>query len=287
MRWALWVMAGAAFGAVVALWGARVSIRRSVRGTIRAERRARDAERLAEIGAMTSGLAHEIKNPLSTIGLNAQLLGEGIDELTGIPAKDRDRLGRRVASLSREAERLRDILEDFLRYAGEFRLEPRRVDLAETVREFADFFEPQAEQQGVKLVVEAPSVCEGWADAGAVKQALLNLALNGVQAMTDDRAWAGTSRRLVVSVAPGRDEDLGEVAVVRVADEGPGVPPERRGEIFRPYITGRRSGAGLGLAITKRMVEEQGGRITVEANHPRGASFVIMLPRRAPGAGEI
>ena len=238
---------------------------------------------MAEIGSMTSGLAHEIKNPLSTIGLNAQLLGEQVDELE-IPEAERDRLSRRIGVLGREVDRLRDILEDFLRYAGEFRLTPRAVDLAETVREFGDFFEPQAEQQGVRLEIRAGSPAPALADADAVKQALLNLALNAVQAMAED-SEAGP-KRLEIGAAAGEDEEVGPAALVWVADTGPGVPADRREEIFRPYFTSRRTGAGLGLAITRRIASEHGGRLWVEDNEPRGARFVMALPMSGQRPGE-
>src|SRR6185503_4111804 len=109
---------GLVVGAAVAGLAARWQIRRSLERVRAAERRARAAERLAEVGAMTGGLAHEIKNPLSTIGLNAQLLAEGLDELEGVDADSRQRLSRRLSSLRREVERLRGILTDFLNFAG-------------------------------------------------------------------------------------------------------------------------------------------------------------------------
>jgi len=267
-----WFLLGGFCGALASLYGARVAIRGSVRRAISAERRATDAERLAEIGSMTGGLAHEIKNPLSTIGLNAQLLGEAIDDLA-IDEDERAALAKRAALLTREVDRLREILEDFLRYAGEFRLEPRSTDIAGLVREFADFFEPQAQSQNVRLRVDAPGKSVAIADADALKQALLNLSLNATQAMRE------SGGELALRVASAHDDDLGDVCEITVSDSGPGVPPERRDEIFRPYITGRRTGAGLGLAITRRIASELGGRVWVEDNEPRGARFVLRLPR--------
>jgi len=129
---AVWILVGGVLGAAAAAFGMLGTVRRVVRRQVRAERRARDAARLAEIGSMTKGLAHEIKNPLSTIGLNAQLLGEALEELEIDPG-ERERLVRRAGSLSREVERLREILEDFLRYAGEFRLAPGVIDLGAEV----------------------------------------------------------------------------------------------------------------------------------------------------------
>ena len=114
----------------------------------------RAAERLAELGQMTGGLAHEIKNPLSTIGLNAQLLAEGIEDLPEhepTPKDARQRLLRRLDSLRRETERLRGILTDFLTYAGELRLDPKPTDLNRIIEELADFFSPQAQHQGVRM----------------------------------------------------------------------------------------------------------------------------------------
>src|SRR5437870_4226147 len=127
---ALGFAAGTLVAGVLAAWG----LRRHVRKVRSAERRARAAERLAELGSMTGGLAHEIKNPLSTIGLNAQLLGEAIDELE-IDPETKGRVTRRIASLRREVERLRGILTDFLEYAGDVRLDVREADLNALVEE--------------------------------------------------------------------------------------------------------------------------------------------------------
>src|SRR5689334_1886159 len=116
-----------AAGVLVTALAARLLVRRHVARLRAAERRARANERLAEIGAMTGGLAHEIKNPLSTIGLNAQLLAEGIDELS-IDSDAKGRLSRRVSALRREADRLRGVLTDFLQYAGQMRIDPHPAD---------------------------------------------------------------------------------------------------------------------------------------------------------------
>src|SRR4051812_22144318 len=187
MQWGWALAIGLVVGAAVAALAARWQIRRSLDRVRAAERRARSAERLAEVGAMTGGLAHEIKNPLSTIGLNAQLLAEGVDELPrDRPVEDeaRQRLSRRLSSLRREVERLRGILTDFLNFAGEIKLDLKEADLNRVVDELADFFLPQAQQQGVRMRVElSPSPLVGRVDAPLIKQAVLNLMLNAVQAM--------------------------------------------------------------------------------------------------------
>ena len=123
MDWLWWTVLGLVIGAAGMAPIMRILLRRARYRARLAERRARDAERLAELGSMTGGLAHEIKNPLSTIGLNAQLLAEAIGEAE-LPTEQRDRLLRRIDALSREIDRLRTILTDFLQFAGRVRLEP-------------------------------------------------------------------------------------------------------------------------------------------------------------------
>lgn len=268
-----------------------------------AERRARVAERLAEIGAMTGGLAHEIKNPLSTIGLNAQLLSESIGELS-VDEYEKGRLLRRIDALRREVERLRDILGDFLRFAGAIRLDRRRIDLNQVVGELADFYMPQAQHKGITLRVEAyGEPLFAFVDEKQIKQAILNLMLNATQAIEaqPENATDGRTRELILRTEPvmrraggrkgragtagvsgGRVEEAGVgggECVVHVIDTGPGIGNEELTRIFTPYYTTRSGGTGLGLPTTRRIIEEHGGRIEVVTEPGRGADFAITLPR--------
>ncbi len=269
------VLFGFGAGALVTLLIASWVIRRHLRRTRAAERRARAAERLAEIGAMTGGLAHEIKNPLSTIGLNAQLLGEGIEELP-IDPEERGRLTRRMSALRREVERLKGILTDFLQFAGNVRLDPKPADLNEVVEELADFFMPQAEKQGVRLRTEAaPGPMFAALDRPIVKQALLNLMLNAVQAMAESPAGA---RELILRTERGNDE-LGHAMIrVHVIDTGPGIPPDRIGKVFEPYFTTKSGGTGLGLPTARRLIEGHEGTIEVHSEPGKGTDFTISFP---------
>jgi signal transduction histidine kinase len=276
-------LTGLALGAVAAV-AALVPVivlalrRAALRATL-AERRARNAERMAEIGAMTGGLAHEIKNPLSTVGLNAQLLGEGIGELSIEPG-DRDRLLRRVGVLRREVDRLRDILDGFLKFAGHIRLEKRRVDLVTLVEELSDFFLPQAQRHAVRLsVAPAPGPVYAQVDPDQLKQAVLNLMLNATQAMAGQPEDASAKpRELILRVEPQPNGPDGPTVRIRVTDTGPGVPPDVRDRVFAPYFTTKAGGSGLGLPITKRIVEEHGGRIELRSEPGRGTEFVLVLP---------
>ena len=271
-----WFLLGIAVGVTAMLVVGRLLLRRAERRIREAERRARRAERLAELGHMTGGLAHEIKNPLSTIGLNADLLAESIAE-ADLPDDQRDRLLRRLDALSREAERLRGILTDFLQFAGSVKLDRHPRDVVEIVSELTDFFDPQCRQHNVVLRTQLPETpVPVQVDEGLFKQALLNLMINATQAMSDAAPsgdGAGPSGDLILRVEADRDE-----ARVHVIDTGPGIEPRKLETIFHPYVSGKAGGTGLGLPTARRIIEEHGGRLAAHSEPGRGSDFVIHLP---------
>lgn len=257
-----------------------LEFKRQVKRARAAERRARQSERLAEIGAMTGGLAHEIKNPLSTIGLNAQLLAEAISELD-VPEVDQGRLVRRIDTLRREADRLRDILQDFLDFAGEVHLDKARHDLRSVIEEIGDFFLPQAAHFGVSLRIESdPRPMPADIDARHIKQALLNLLLNAGQAMAA-RDQPDAARELIIRTEPGPSARAEGTPTwrIHVIDTGPGIPPDVLARIFTPYFTTRSGGSGLGLPTTRRLIEEHSGTIDVHSEPGKGTDFIISIPR--------
>jgi signal transduction histidine kinase len=229
----------------------------------RLQRRARQAERLAELGTLTGGLAHELKNPLSTIQLNLQLLREDLpdDEIVN------GRIVNRLTTVQKEAQRLRDILDDFLRYAGRMELVRKPVDVAGLLEEMVDFFHPQAQLQRVQLRLrrsDDPLVVP--LDERMMKQAMLNLMINAVHAMP-------AGGEIILS---GRRED--RRAVIEVADTGRGMEPDVLDRIFQAYYSTKKGGHGLGLAISKRIVEEHGGTISAVSEVGKGTLFRIELP---------
>ncbi len=270
-------------GSLAAAW----LVRRHLARVRSAERRARSAERLAELGSMTSGLAHEIKNPLSTVSLNAQLLAEGIDELAAEP-EAKARLQNRVKALRRETDRLRGILSDFLEFAGELRPVPAPLDLNALVDELAEFFRPEAQRQGVDLRTDpAPQPATVHADARLIKQALLNLVLNATQAMAGSGGGGGGGGgggQLFIRTRLAKDDAGARTAEVHVIDTGPGIPPEVVANIFNPYFTTKAGGTGLGLPTARRIAEAHHGRLTVHTDPGRGTDFTLSLPllRSAP-----
>jgi signal transduction histidine kinase len=230
----------------------------------RLQRRARQAERLAELGTLTGGLAHEIKNPLSTVQLNLQLLREDLDP----HHPGYGRLVSRLNTVQKEVSRLRDILEDFMRYAGKLELDRKRIDLGNLLEELVDFYSPQAQVHRVQLRLRKPDrPLVAPVDERLLKQALLNLMINAVQAMPE----GGGEVLLSAANHDGR-------AVLEVTDTARGMPPEALARIFQAYYSTKPGGTGLGLAIAKRVADEHGGHISATSEQGKGSMFRIELP---------
>ena len=243
-----------------------------------ASKRMKDAEHLASLGEMTGGLAHEIKNPLSTVGLNAQLLGEAIESLE-IENSQKHRLLARINSLSREVHRLGDILEDFLRFAGRLNPDLIKTNINLLITEIGDFFMPQAKRHGVEFSFsvsdENLSIC---LDSALLKQAILNILLNAVQAMDGIEGKRELSMSVNVS---------SEYVYISIKDTGEGIPKEKEDSIFRPYVSGKPGGTGLGLATTRRIVEIQGGEVNFTSDLGKGSTFVIKFPKAVNQENQI
>jgi signal transduction histidine kinase len=225
--------------------------------------RARESQRLAELGTLTSGLAHEIKNPLSTIGLNLQLLKEDLPQ----DDPNRPRLVARLNSVVREASRLKDILDDFMRYAGRIELELVPTEVGELLEDLVDFFTPQAQLARVQLRLNRPPTpLVARIDERHLKQTILNLMINATQAMTDGGELILSAHREASFV------------VIDVTDTGPGIAADRVERIFDAYYSTKPGGTGLGLAIAKRIVEHHGGTIALQSTVGKGTIFTIRLP---------
>ncbi len=226
--------------------------------------RAQRAERLAELGTLTSGLAHEIKNPLSTVQLNLQLLQEDLDPTH----ENHARLTKRLGTVRRETGRLKDILDDFLRYAGQIEIERKPVEVGALLQDLVDFFTPQAQLLKIHLRLRQPSQpLIAQIDERLIKQSVLNLLINAAQAM-------GSTGGEILLSAYRKDGFV----ILEVTDTGPGIAPEVVKHIFDAYFSTKRGGTGLGLAISQRVAQEHGGRIDVKSELGKGTSFCILLP---------
>jgi len=227
------------------------------------------AETYAEFAALVGGLAHEIRNPLSTIRLNMELLAEDFAETDAAAStKQRDRRARAKIDLVRqECDRLQKLLGDFLDFARQESLAPEPGNLNRELEELLDFFAIRAQEAGVDVVryfdPELPSV---RLDRETFRSAVLNLLLNAVQAMAP-------GGQLVV-----RTRAAGLGVLLELIDTGPGMDPETLGKVFRAFYTTKQGGSGLGLPTSRKIIEAHGGTIDVESTPGRGTKVTIWLP---------
>ncbi len=257
-------MLGAAVGGAVCALAVWLTARRIWRSARRLSARNKGHDQLVELGHLAGGLAHEIKNPLSTINMNLKLLSEDLARQT---SDESQRSLRRLSSVQTEAARLKDILDDFLRYAGRMELSPMVVDLRRVIGELTDFFAPQADAARVVMRTSLPdepvAVC---LDVNLLEQALLNLMINALQAMPG-------GGELLIKVSRQR-----RMAMVEVIDTGTGMSAEQLSRIFQVYYSTKSRGMGLGLPTTRRIIREHGGTIQVDSEVGKGTRFIIQLP---------
>jgi signal transduction histidine kinase len=229
------------------------------------------AEQFNELAELAGGFIHEIKNHISTLGLNLQILAEDFAE----PQNPRERKAcERVQRLQHECERLIQVSNDFLRFARaeQLRLEPTGFD--DVVGEMVDFLSPTAKQKGIAITWypggDLPTVSM---DRDLFKQALLNLLLNAEQAMPN-----GGEIILQASREPG-------FVKLDVIDTGCGIKPDMLPKIFKPFHTTKPGGTGLGMPTTRKIVQAHGGILDVQSEEGRGTKVSIRLPV-APGNPE-
>lgn len=218
--------------------------------------RARLFDRERELQMMLAGIAHEVRNPLGGIALFAGLLAE---ELAG----DAEKLSH-VRRVQKELACLGRVVDEFLGFAREPKLALEAVPLAPLLHEVADLVRPEAETARQTVVVQSGDVF-AYADAGALRRALLNLARNAVQAAPEGGR---------VTLAATRQ---GDRVFLSVEDDGPGVPCSERDRLFSPFHTTKQKGLGLGLALVRRIAEAHGGTARLEPSS-RGARFVVEVP---------
>jgi signal transduction histidine kinase len=251
-----------------------VLFRRKTRQVQNEQARRADVEE--ELTRLTGELAHEIRNPLSTIKVNLKLTEEALTDAS--PAEPDSELSdprrqklssalRKITIVRKETDRLEQILDGFLRYVRRPDLQFATLDLNDLVSDMIDFYSPQAHSH--KLTVRQsfspePLMCR--VDPGALKQVLLNLFINAQQAMDrDGELMIRTVRR-------------DSRAIVQISDTGRGIPPEKLPVIFQPFSSTRSGGTGLGLATAKKIIEAHRGVITVHSEQGKGTSFTIDLP---------
>jgi signal transduction histidine kinase len=239
-----------------------------LRRSQRLEEKAAESERMAYIGTLASGLAHEIRNPLNSVNLNMQMLEEELGETGGTPT------GTRLLSITRsEVGRLERLVTDFLSYA-----KPRTPDLEELpalelLEQAREILAGEAAAHRVSLsVVDRTGGALLRVDPSQIRQLLLNLAQNAIAA-----AQAAADPLVVLSA-----ETEGQWIVLEVEDNGRGIPPEERERVFEIFYSTRKGGTGLGLAIVDRIARNHDGRVDLREGEMGGALFRVLLPPNGP-----
>ena len=218
------------------------------------------SQRLAAIGRLTSGVAHEVKNPINAIVVHLELLREKMREVDPDTSRHMDIIGREIHRLDRVVQ----MLVDFNRPV-ELRLTD--FDLRKVVEDVALLASPEAARQGVKLETKLAGIpLPVRADGDLIKQALLNVVLNGVQAMGNGG---------VLNITTGQQDST---ATIEVNDQGGGIPPEIQDKVFNLYFTTKKAGSGIGLAMSYRVLQLHNGAIDFVTEIGRGTTFRLLLP---------
>jgi two-component system, NtrC family, sensor kinase len=221
------------------------------------------SERLAAIGRIAAQITHEIRNPLSSISLNAEELGERAPAAKEL-----------CDAIVREVDRLAAITEEYLRFARLPKPSMQRADLNEVVRELMDFVRPELVAAGVRAeLLLSPELPRVAADVAQLRQLLINLVRNAREAMPGGGSLRVSTRG-------------GAFAEIEVRDTGPGIEPSRLQRIFDPFFTTKERGTGLGLAMAQEIAQEHGGQLTCESAVGAGTMFTLRLPA-APEASAI
>jgi signal transduction histidine kinase len=228
------------------------------------------SERLATIGRMAAQIAHEVRNPLNALGLNADMLAEELSEPGSSDA------ARTLAAIRAEIDRLTEITEDYLALG---RLPPLRLErqpLSNLVEELVRFQGQELDGVGVEVELDLDAAdSEVLVDAGQMRQALLNLVRNAAEALAEN---GGGHLRI------GSESRGGEV-VLLIADDGPGMGEAHVAQVFDPFFSTKERGSGLGLPLTHHVISEHGGRIDCKSQVGEGTTFRIFLPEAEAAAG--
>lgn len=243
------------------------------------DRRLRFTERLAAIGKMASHIAHEVKNPLSSIGLNTEMIMEEAEEVK--PEDKREEIITLTKSISKEVDRVTSLLNYYLRLGKPPKPVFERSDICKLIREVKSFMDKEFEENKITVELELPEQpVEVEMDRNQIKQMLMNLLKNSIEAMEDR-----VEKNLRIKLAMDEND-----AKILISDTGKGIAEEDREKIFEPFFTDKEGGSGLGLPITRQIVIDHGGTIDCISEKGKGTSFEISLPMRRqnhPGEEQI
>ncbi|MFO0723456.1 MAG: HAMP domain-containing sensor histidine kinase [Myxococcota bacterium] len=261
---------------------ARLELEAEYRGRIAALEQVRRTDRLATVGQLAAGIAHEVGTPLGVIAGRAKMIAS--EEVTGADAQNSARI------VAEQAQRISGIVRQLLDFARKRPPEKSSVDLKGLTNSTCEFLAPLAKKQGVELIPPEPqsAALKVSGDAGQLQQVITNLVVNAIQA-------SGRGKRVEAKL--GEEERCSPLEpegsparwlALSVQDQGAGMSPETREHVFEPFFTTKDvgEGTGLGLSVAHGIVREHGGWIDVESEIGRGSRFTIYLPVPAPAQGE-
>jgi len=235
----------------------------------------RYSRKLAALGRLSAGVAHEVKNPLNAMMIHLELLRQKIAARSSAAARasavaiaEPDDAGQHVDIIANEIKRLDEVMQGFLRFSRPEDLKLQPVPLAALFNEVVPIVRPEAERAGVSLEVDVGDVPDVNGDPAMLRQAFLNLALNAVQSMPH-----GGTLRISCSKARGRRVSI------RVSDTGVGIRREDLEKIFNLYFTTKEKGSGIGLSMVYRTVQMHDGEIEVQSTPGAGTTFTVLLPQ--------
>lgn len=232
------------------------------------------AEHLATVGRLSSQIAHEIRNPLSAIGLNAELLDEEL--ANGLLPHRYDEARDLLRAIGGEIERLSQVTESYLQLARMPRPQCRSTDLNQVVTDLFTMLAPEMKAKAieVRLQFASPAPC-AWADPGQVRQALLNIVRNSGDAMQSG------------GVLAVKTENGTEQSHIEVTDTGSGIADDELSRVFEPFFSTKPEGTGLGLSLTHQIVREHGGRIDITSRKHGGTQVVLQLPQNPQSVAPV
>lgn len=227
------------------------------------EEEAKRAERLSTLGNLAAGVAHEIRNPLNAISIAAQRLKNEF-----VPENDKQEYQNFTQTILKEIKRLDQTINQFLSLAKAQKLNLVSTDIGSFVSEVVSLMEIEAKEKGIIIEKEIEDNFQIRMDREEMKKALVNIILNGIQAMS-----SGGKMNISANL-----DNSGREYIIKVKDTGPGISEENLSKIFQPYFTTKEKGTGLGLAIAYRIINDHKGKIEVESEAGKGTTFTVRLP---------
>lgn len=227
------------------------------------------AEKMALVGKLAAGVAHSVRNPLTSVKIRLFTLRRSLP-LSGEQKQDFEVIDEEVSFID-------TILRNFLEFSRPPKLKVQAMSLSDVVDQSLVLLRHRLESQGAKVLVERDArQADVVGDPEQLKEVLVNLLINALDAL-------GQGGRIVIREEEGVMPPYGDVCIAKISDNGPGIPPHVLERVFEPFFSTKEEGTGLGLAIARRIVEEHGGWLHVSSEPGKGASFVIGLPRKEKG----